>query len=743
MTIQNKIETGGAAMDADISRRRFLAGSGLLFGVAVTAGSGIAVFDAKAATGFTPSAWVKIATDNSVTIVAPAGEMGQGVYTAMPMLFAEEMGADWSKVTVVDAFHNPGAFGNPLFGNFMITGASRTTRGYWDKLRIGGAQVRQVLIAAVAEKSKLPAGELKAHNGKVAHAKSGKSWSFGEIAAFAAMPSKMPKVAKADLKKPEDWTIIGSKTIQRVDIPAKVDGSAKFGIDHFVEGMLYAAILRSPVQGNKPAKIDKAAAMQVEGVVAVIPLPHGVAVVASNVWASKMGKEALEVTWSKTAKAGGYSTDKIRKEFLAAAEDWSRKGAEAFKKGDADGAMKGASRTFRASYWADHVYHATMEPMNTLAHVQGDSVEVWTPTQSPSLVALVSSKVAGTKPGKVKVHPTYMGGGFGRRIEQDITVDAVLLSKITGKPVKAIWSREDDVRNDLFRPAVGQRLEASLDKDGRIVAWKHRMVAESVMARFQPGALKAAKGVDHPVVDGHQLIYDIPNQFHDYVQEERGIAVGFWRSVGPGYTKFAVETFIDELAKAAGKDPVEYRLSMLKNPRSRKVLKAAAAMAGWGKRKLAAGRSLGVCYCGYPTFWQTHIAMVVEVSVDKASGEVRVHQVWAAVDPGVAVHPDNIVAQVEGSVVHGIGHALYEQISVQDGEVEQSNFHDYRVLRIDEAPEIEVKLMASNRDAPGGMGEVALPPVAPAIANAIFAATGKMLREQPMTPERVAAALKG
>ena len=741
MTVQNKIVSTGSVADPDVSRRGFLAGSGLLFGVALTAGSGVTLFDARAATGFAPSAWVRIDTDDTVTIVAPAGEMGQGVYTAMPMLFAEEMGADWSKVKVTDAFHNPGAFGNPLFGNFMITGASRTTRGYWDKLRIAGAQVRRVLIDAVAAKAGVPAGELRAHGGKVVHAGAGKSWSFGEIASFAKMPAKMPAVAKADLKKPEEWTIIGSKTIQRVDIPAKVDGSAKFGIDTFVEGMLYAAILRSPVQGNKPAKVDKAAAMKVKGVVAVIPLQNSVAVVATDIWASKMGKDALEVDWSKTSKAGEYSTERIRKEYLAAAEDWSRKGAEAFRKGDADAAMKGA-KTLRASYWADHVYHATMEPMNTVAHVKADGVEVWTPTQSPTLVAVVAAKVAGTDPGKVKVNPTYMGGGFGRRIEQDITIDAVLLSKITGKPVKAVWSREDDVQHDLFRPAAAQRLEASLDKDGRIVAWKHRMVGESIMARFQPAALKAAKGVDHPFVDGHQLMYDIPNQYHDYVQEKRGVAVGFWRSVGPGYTKFAVETFIDRLAKAAGKDPVEYRLSMLKDSRARKVLKAAAAMAGWGKRKPADGRSLGVAYCGYPTFWQTHIAMVVEASVDRASGAVRVHKVWSAVDPGVAVHPDNVVAQVEGCIVHGIGHALYEAITFDGGEVEQSNFHDYRVLRIDEVPEIEVRLMASNRDAPGGMGEVGLPPVAPAIANAIFAATGKTMHEQPMTPERVAAALK-
>lgn len=742
MTIQENRKTAKSAMEADVSRRGFIAGSGLLFGVAATAGSGITLFDAHAATGYTPSAWVSIATDDTVSIVAPAGEMGQGVYTAMPMLFAEEMGADWSKVKVVHAFHNPKVFGNPMFGNFMLTGASRTTRGYWDKLRIAGAQVRQVLIEAVAGKAKLPAGELKAENGKVVHAKSGKSWRFGEIAKFAAVPSKMPEVKKADLKKPSEWTIIGSKSIQRVDIPAKVNGTAKFGIDHYVDGMLYASILRSPVQGDKPQKVNKDEVMKVKGVVAVIPLPFGVAVLATNIWASKQGKEELEVTWSKTSKANAYSTAKIREAFTAAASDTGRKGAEAYKVGDLPADMKGVAKTIKADYWADHVYHAPMEPMNTIAHVKGDEVEIWTPTQAPSIVALVASKVGGTKPNKVKVYPTYMGGGFGRRIEQDITVDAVLLSKISKKPVKVVWSREDDVRHDFFRPAVAQRIEASLDKDGKIIGWTHRMVGESIFGRFQPAALKAAKGVDHPFVDGHQLMYDIPSQLHDYVREQRGVAVGFWRSVGPGYTKFAIETMIDECAKAAGKDPVAYRLSMLKDARAKKVLNAAAKMAGWGSRKLPEGHALGVCYCGYPTFWQTHIAMIVEASVDAASGKVTAHKVWTALDPGVAVHPDNIVAQVQGSVIHGLGHALYERITFEDGEVQQSNFHDYRVLRMDEIPEIDVQIMASNRDAPGGMGEVALPPVAPAVANAIFAATGKMMREQPMSPERVKAVLK-
>jgi len=733
-----RVEDSGSA----VSRRGFLAGSGLLFGVAVGAGSGIAVFDARASSGFVPSAWVKIGTDDTVTIVAPAGEMGQGVYTAMPMLFAEEMGADWSKVRVVDAFHNPKVFGNPMFGNLMLTGASRTTRGYWDKLRIAGAQVRTVLIDAVSGKASVPSAELKALDGRVVHAASGRSWRFGEIAGFAAVPSQMPSVSRSALKAPGEWTIIGSKTIGRVDIPEKVTGAARFGIDRHVEGMLYASILRAPVQGEKPLSFNRDAVMKVKGVVSVVGLPFGVGVLATDIWASKVGKEQLEVTWSTTARARDYTTEKIRQAYVAAAEDWSRKGAVAFRKGDADGGMKSGSRTLAASYWSDHVCHATMEPMNTVAHVRGDSVDVWTPTQAPSIVALVASKVAGTKPNRVKVTPTYMGGGFGRRVEQDITVDAVLLSKISGKPVKVVWSREDDMRHCPFRPAVGQRLEAALDGSGRIVAWKHRVVSASVFGRFQPSALKAAKGVDHAVVDGHQLMYDIPHQFHDYVREERGVAVGFWRSVGPGYTKFAVETFIDELAKSAGRDPVSYRLSMLKGARARKVLRAAADMAGWGSRSLPAGHALGVCYCGYPTFWQTHVATVAEVSVDRADGVVSVHKVFTALDPGVSVHPDNVVAQAQGGVLHGIGHALHERITFEDGEVQQSNFHDYRVLRMDETPEVAVRVMPSMTDPPGGMGEVALPPVAPAIANAVFAATGTMLRELPMNPDRVRAALE-
>jgi isoquinoline 1-oxidoreductase beta subunit len=508
MTVQERVRGSETPTVDGVSRRGFLAGSGLVFGLAVT-GSSVTLFDAKAATKFQPSIWVTLGTDGRMQILAPAGEMGQGVLTAMPMLFAEEFDADWGMVEPVFAEVNP-EFGNPLFGGFMLTGASRTTRGYWKKLRIAGAQARRILLDAAAKKWGVPVGELTTQPSMVVHAKSGKTLTYGEIAKFAAIPSKMPKITEKDLKPRSEWRIIGNPDIVRVDVPWKVNGSAKFGIDTFVPGMLYASILRSPAAGNGPKKIDKAAAMKVKGVVAVIPLPYGVAVVGTDIWATKAGKAKLKVTWTNTAPSNKYTTDSIRKAYLAAAKDPKAKAVVALKRGDVAGAMKKAAKTMTADYWADHVYHATMEPMNCVAWVKaGGEVEIWAPTQAPSINTLVASKVAGTKPNKVTVHQTLMGGGYGRRFEQDFLVDALILSKSTKKPVKVIWSREDDVQHDEYRPAVAQRLQASLDKNGKIIGWTHRVVAESVFARSMPGALKAAKGVDDSVVDGQQLMYQI------------------------------------------------------------------------------------------------------------------------------------------------------------------------------------------------------------------------------------------
>ncbi len=727
-------------LDAPATRRTFLAGSaGLTFAVA-TAGSSLTLLSALAADEgeFQINAWVRIGTDGTITIIAPAAEMGQGAFTSLPMLIAEDLDADWSKVKVEQAPADKD-YGNPLFGGAQVTGGSRTARGYFTPLRLVGAQARRVLLAAVAEKWGVPIEELTTKPNEVVHQKSGRSISYGEIAKFAKLPQSLPQVAEADLKPQSAWRIIGTD-VPRLDVPSKVNGTAQYGIDIYLPDMVHAAVLRPPVQGDGPESVDDSAAMKVEGVIKVVPLPFGVAVIAPDYWTAQKGKRALKVTWKKGSKAEAYQSQTVLDEYTAKAKDWSQKGLVVLNEGDVDGAFKSAAKVVTADYQNEHVYHAPMEPMNTTAWVKPDGVEVWTPTQAPTFVQAVAASIASVKPDKVQVHSTFLGGGFGRRVEQDFTADAIILSKAMQKPVKVLWSREDDVRNDKYRPATAQRLEGALDADGKIVGWRWRLVGESILRRAQPQRLEAAKGVDGPVIEGHETTYSIPNQYHDWMEDDRGIDVGFWRAVGPGYTLFAVETFMDELAHAAGKDPIEFRLAHLKEPNAHKVLKAAAEMAQWGQKR--EGRGLGVAYAYYPGLWFCHVAEIAEVSVDKQTGAIRVHKIWAAVDPGVTISPGNVAYQIEGGIVFGTSAALHERITFKNGQVQESNFHDYPLLRLDETPAIEVKLLADPKSKVAGVGEAGLPPAAAAIANAVRAATGASVRELPLLPERVKAAMK-
>jgi isoquinoline 1-oxidoreductase beta subunit len=725
-----------------IGRRGFLAGSaGLSFGLAFGSTFGVTLVSAEAAAGqLETGGWVTIGTDNTVTIVTPSTEMGQGVFTSLPMLLADEMDADWARVRIVQAPNNPKIYGNPAFGGIQLTGNSRSISAYWPIMRMAGAQVRRVLLDNAAAHWKVPVAELTTEPGKVVHAKSKRSMSYGEIAKFAKAPGEMPKLTEADLKKPSEWRIIG-RDVARPDVAMKVNGSAKFGIDTQIPNMLYAAILRSPVLGNGPDKVDDAAAKKVKGVTAVIPLDFGVAVLGTNIWATKQAKEALKVTWKKGGKADGYDSDKILGEYAAIAKDYQgEKGLTIHQAGDLDAAFKGAAKKFAVDYTTDHVYQATLEPMNTTAWVKKDEVEVWTPNQATSVVAFVGAAITKLPPEKIKVHTTFLGGGFGRRLEQDVVVDAVVLSKITGKPVKVVWSREDDVQHGFYRPAAAQRLEAAVDAGGKIVGWRHRIVSPSILARYDPHTYDAMKGNDAAATDGHLLTYQIPNQLHDYVRADRGVDVGFWRAVSPGYLLFAIETFVDELAANAGKDPIEYRLSMLTDENARKVIQEAAKMARWGEKR--DGRALGIAYSFFSDYWNSHVAEIAEVSLNQDTGQIKVHKMWAAIDPGVAVHPKNIVAQMESAMIFGVSHALKEKITIKGGAVQESNFHDYPVMRMDEVPDIEVKVMANGNSKPGGIGEVGLPLTSPAIANAVSAITGKRLRHLPFLPETVKATLK-
>jgi isoquinoline 1-oxidoreductase beta subunit len=724
-----------------IGRRGFIAGSaGLTFGIVFSSTLGVTLVSAEAAKGHVETnGWITVGTDNTVTLIAPATEMGQGVYTSLPMLLAEEMDADWSRVRIVQAPNNPKIYGNPYF-HIQLTGNSRSISAYWPIMRMAGAQVRRVLLDNAAAQWKVPVAELTTEPSKVVHAKSKRSMSYGEIAKFAKIPAEMPKLTEADLKQPSQWRLIGHD-IPRADIAMKVNGTAKFGIDTQIPGMLYAAILRSPVLGNGPDKVDDDAAKKVKGVVAVIPLDFGVAVLGTNIWATKEAKELLKVVWKKGGKADNYDEDKILAEYAAIAKDYQgQKGLPIHQAGDLDAAFKGAAKKFAADYTNEHVYQATMEPMNTTAWVKKDGVDVWTPNQATSVVAFVGAAITKMPPEKINVHTTFLGGGFGRRLEMDVVVDAIVLSKITSKPVKVVWSREDDVQHGFYRPAAAQRIEAAVDAQGKIVGWRHRIVSPSILARYDAHTFEAMKGNDAAATDGHQLTYQIPNQLHDYVRADRGVDVGFWRAVSPGYILFAIETFVDELAANAGKDPVAYRLSMLSDPNAHKVIEEVAKMAKWGEKRN--GRALGLAYSFFSDYWNSHVAEIAEVSVNQETGEIKVHKMWAAVDPGVAVHPKNAAAQMESAIVFGVSHALKEKITIKGGAVQESNFHDYPVMRMDEVPEIEIKVMANGKTAPGGIGEVGLPLTSPAIANAVASLTGKRLRHLPFSPETVKATLK-
>ncbi len=719
-----------------LSRRSFLVSTGGM-SFAVAFGSSDA-FAQGAARGYKPNAWVTIETNGTVTIVSPAAEMGQGTKTAMPMLIAEDMDADWRRVKIVQAPSDAKSFGNPGFGGAMATGASRTTPGYYNLLRTVGVQTRKVILANAAEQMKVPVGELSTEPGTVVHKASGRRLSYGELAKTAKVIDPMPAATPAEFKPIAQCRYIG-KNIARVDIPEKVNGKAQYGIDIQLPNMLYGAVLRAPVQGEKPERIDDAAAKAIKGVVGIVPLPYGVGVVAETFEASKKAKEALKVTWSNGARARSYNSNQVLQDYLATSRDRSKAGVDIIKHGDTDAALTKAAKVLDFAYLSDHVAHACMEPMNATAVVRGDRVEIWAPTQAPTGAQAFGARMAETTPDKVVVHTTLLGGGFGRRLEPDFVIDAVLLAKTTpNRPVKVIWSREDDIQNDKYRPLNAQVFNVGLDAQNNIVGWRHRMAGESIYARANPNAYNGSGQKDAPFHDGAEVKYGFPAQHVQWVREQRGVDVGFWRAVGPGYTKFGVECVLDELAAMKGVDPLQYRLDMLSaEPRAQHVLRTVAQMAQWD-RKRTNGRGLGIAYSNE---WNAHCAQVAEVSLNRQTGEIRVHDVWCAVDTGVSILPKNVEAQIESSIVYGVSHALYEQINVKNGEVQESNFHDYRLMRMSETPNIHVGVIQTANN-PGGMGEVGLPTVGPCIANAVAQITGgKRLRHFPFLPDRVKAAI--
>ena len=591
-----------------LSRRQFILGSG---GAAIGVAFGVPALTASRKAlaqnaGLAPNQWVSIAADGTVTIFSPASEMGQGTLTAMPLCLAEDMDADWSRVKVVQAGHNPKSFGNKLFNGIMATGASRTTRGYYELLRLAGAQTRLVLVNAAAEKWGVPAAELSTDKGMVLHRASNRSMGYGEIAAFAQVPGQLPQVTPAMLRKPADFKLIG-KNVSRLDLADKTRGAAKYGIDMRFDGMLHGAVLRPPVQKDKVASVDDSAAKAVKGFVKTVPLPWGVGVLAENTWAARQARDALKVTWAGSAPGKGYSSEAVGRDFVAAAADLdlSKAGVEVEKHGNGAQNIKGAARVIKADFITEHTAHMCLEPMNATARFTGDKLEIWSPTQSPSVATFACAGVLQMQPANITVHNTLLGGGFGRRFDADFTLDAALLAKAAdGRPVKVTWTREDDVRNDKFRPLTAQHVEVGLDASNNIVGWHHRLAGESIYARANPGAFKAAGGKDAPFHEGAEMLYDIKDQLIEFARQERGIDVGFWRAVGGGYTKLAVETLIDEVAALNRADPVEFRLRLLaKHPRAQAVIREAAQMANcrWARIRCFSSSGRPGALSGSPT----------------------------------------------------------------------------------------------------------------------------------------------
>ena len=729
MTVQKRID----AMGTDISRRDVLKGAGGLTFAIVLGANGIALTGAARAKAaeHTISAWVRISPDDSITIITPAAEMGQGSMTGVPVILAEELDADWSKVTLEMAPAEPKIYGYNTMrrgrpGKLMGIFGSRAVMKYYDQMRIAGAQARKVLLLNAAKKWGVDPGTLKTEPSVVLHPASGRRMSYGEIAAFAEIPATMPEISKGELKKKSDFRIIG-KSVPRRDIPEKVDGSAKFSMDVFLPGMVYASTVHSPVQKGKPASWNDAKIKAMPGVIDVVKLKTGVAVVADNMEHVLAARGALEVKWTGIAKAEGYNSEQtLDKDYARVAADPNSASKTLDKKGDDKAAFADAAKTFKATYRSDYGYHAQMEPLNAVArfNAAGDQVEVWEGTQAPGITRNQVAKALGLKFGQVIHHQHYLGGGFGRRSNNDFTVEAALIARAIKRPVKMIWTREEDIAYGMLRPQALLCMEAALDKSGKVTGWRQCVVGD--------GKRLLQSGIKIPY-------YKIPNQHIERRGTSHNIRLKHWRAVAHPFNLFAHEAFIDEMAAAEGMDPLEFRRQRISMTRKAKdVFDKAAQMSDW-KAKRPEGRAVGLSISERSGSLG---AGVVEISLDRKSGKIRVHKVWLAIDGGIIVQPDAARANLESGIIYGISSVLKERATIRNGAVEQSNFHDYEVLRMSDTPE-ELHIAFMDRDTkPTGIGEIGNPFISAAIANAFFALTGKRLYHMPFTPERVRAALK-
>jgi CO/xanthine dehydrogenase Mo-binding subunit len=703
------------------SRRTFLvtgaaAGGGLLLGVYLP--RSIRAMAQVADEMLAPNAFVRIKPDDSITLVMPQVEMGQGTYTSMSMLIAEELEVALEQIGVEAAPPNDKLYANPLLG-FQVTGGSTSVPGFWEPLRRAGATARVMLIEAAASQWGVDAASCRAEKGDVVSS-TGERLKYGALVEAA---SKLPVPDNVGLKAPEEFTLIGTPA-KRIDTPEKVNGKAKFGIDAMVPGMKFATVAACPVFGGKVKSVDDSKTLAIAGVRQVVRIDNAVAVVGDNMWAAMQGLQALYIEWDEGPNAN-VTTESIVAQMARASKN---NGVVARTDGDFAKALPAAAKKIEAVYEMPFLAHAAMEPMNCTVHVTKDSCDIWVGIQVVSRAQATAAEVTGLPPEKIRVHNHLIGGGFGRRLDVDGITQAVAIAKQVEGPVKIVWSREEDIQHDVYRPYYYDRFTAGLDAQNKLIAYHHRVTASSILARWAPPAF--VDGLDADAVEGaaKQMPYGIPNILVDYVRDEPpGLTTGWWRGVGPTHNIFVVESFVDELAAETKTDPVEFRRSMLTSqPRVLGVLNLAAEKAGWGS-PLAEGVGRGV---SVQFAMGSYLSQVAEVEVSK-EGEVKVRRVVCAVDCGQMVNPDTIIAQIEGGIIFGLGAALWSEITLQGGRVEQHNFNDYRVLRINETPVIEVHLV-KNSEAPGGIGEPGTIGIAPAVANAIFAATGKRIRKLPI-----------
>lgn len=709
-----------------LSRRHFIGGAaGLTFAISMLPKHGLLIADAAAAnTEVEIGAWVRIAPDNTITIISPAAEMGQGSMTGVPVALAEELDADWSKVTLEMAPAEPETYGFEAWGSkrMMIVG-SLAMRSYFDQVRIAGARVRKFLILEAAGKWGVDAASLATESGTVVNRATGQSMTYGDIVAFARLPETLPEVTPDELRKPAEFRLIGTPVARR-DIPAKVDGSAQFSMDVDLPGMVYASVVHSPVQGGRPARWNDEAVRELPGVLDTVALDHGVAVVARSFAQAMAAREVLDVEW-RDATARGYDSESMLESGYETVLHDAGVAPEIVKaSGRGSAAFDDAAKTYRAEFRADYGYHAQMEPLNAVARFDeaGDILEIWEGTQAPGMSRARVAEALGLSLEQVIHHQQYLGGGFGRRSLSDYTIEAAIIARETRRPVKMIWTREEDLAYGMFRPQNLQCAEAALDHDGTVTGWRQCVVGDG-------------GGLLHSGINIEQY-YGIPDRQVEARGTSHGIRLKHWRAVAHPFNLFAIESLVDEMAADAGMDPFAFRRRhMALTPKARAVFDKVEAMADWQAAR-PEGRALGVSVSERSG---SLAAGVVEISL--AGQQIRVHRVWVAVDGGIIVQPGMARANIESGVVYGISSVLKERATVKGGRVQQSNFHDYQVLRMSEAPE-EIHVEFMERDTPPtGLGEIGNPFIAAAVANAFFALTGRRLRHMPFTPDRVEAVL--